>query len=62
MVGIVHLDVAVRGITTVAIVFEITGVTAFQDVDFGVIDFGVYMVIHSPVFGAEVFGARWVSD
>jgi len=56
MVGIVHLDIAMRGITAVTILLEITGVTAFQDVDLGVVNFGVYVIVHSPVFGPEVLG------
>ena len=39
-----------------SVVFEITGVTAFQDVDFGVVYFRVYVVVHSSVFGAQVLG------
>ena len=62
MVGIVHLDVAVRWIAAMTIVLEITGVTAFQDINFGVVNFGVYVVVHSSVFGAQVLGTRWVLE
>jgi len=57
MVGIVHLDVAVRGITPMTISLEIAGVAAFQYVDLRVVNFWVYVIVHSPVFGAEVLGA-----
>jgi len=45
-----------------SVVFEVTGVTALQDVNFGVVDFWVYVVIHSPVFGAQVFGTGWALE
>ena len=60
MVGIVHLNVAVGGITSMTIVLEIARIAAFQDVDFGVVNLGIYVVIHSSVFGAEVLGTRWM--
>jgi len=59
MVWIVHLDVTVRGITTLSVVLEITGVTALQDIDFRVVDPGVHVFVHGPVFGAQMFGTSW---
>lgn len=41
---------------TYRLAFEKATVSAFEDVDLGVEDFGVRSAVHRPVSGSQVFG------
>lgn len=56
MVGIVHADVG-AWLTALTTVFEVLAVAAFEDVDLGVVDLGVVVVVESAVLRAKVLGA-----
>lgn len=55
VVRVVHTDVS-RGLAARPAFFEVLAVATFEDVDFGVVDLGVVVVIEGAILRAEVLG------